>query len=167
MTSHVCITPSLRIGHAGCQLARGGGGAAALGRRTHAAVGHGPVHRPHPLSLGLPVRRGPRAGDRQPDHGGLPPRQLLEEVSAYEAAGLPVRRPNSMNRYGLILEDLGLAPWISSLVGQCRGLCGRQGPALTGMHGGGARSPTMSRRWRQPCTQTTAPHRPWTATTAS
>ena len=31
---------------------------------------------------------------------------LLEEVENYEASGMPVQRPNSMNNYGLILNQV-------------------------------------------------------------
>ncbi len=41
---------------------------------------------------------------------------LLAELDAYDASGLPTTRPNSMNRYGLILNDIGLEPLIDSLV---------------------------------------------------
>ena len=40
----------------------------------------------------------------------------MEELRQYEASGLPVRRPNSMNRYGLILEDLGFSDLVDDLV---------------------------------------------------
>ena len=33
---------------------------------------------------------------------------LLEELRHYEASGIPLRRPNGMNRYGAILDQLGL-----------------------------------------------------------
>jgi len=35
---------------------------------------------------------------------------FLEEVDNYFATGLPVRRPNSMNNYGLIVNEIGLRP---------------------------------------------------------
>jgi hypothetical protein len=45
--------------------------------------------------------------------------RLLAELSHYEAKaaslGLPVRRPNSMNNYGVIVNDIGFAPLITSL----------------------------------------------------
>jgi len=34
--------------------------------------------------------------------------QLVEEATAYEASGLPVARPNSMNNYGTILNSIGM-----------------------------------------------------------
>jgi hypothetical protein len=33
---------------------------------------------------------------------------LLEELEHWEASGIPLRRPNGMNRYGAIMDDLGL-----------------------------------------------------------
>ena len=33
---------------------------------------------------------------------------LLEELRHYESSGIPLRRPNGMNRYGAVLKDLGL-----------------------------------------------------------
>eukprot|EP01051_Picozoa_sp_SAG22_P012240 SAG22_NODE_1252_length_5005_cov_1.761313_6_plen_137_part_00 len=33
---------------------------------------------------------------------------LLEEIDAYMQSGLPLRRPNSMNNYGLIVNEIGL-----------------------------------------------------------
>jgi hypothetical protein len=33
---------------------------------------------------------------------------LLDEVEHYADSGLPVRRPNSMNNYGLIVNEIGL-----------------------------------------------------------
>lgn len=36
--------------------------------------------------------------------------KLVEEVESYEASGLPVSRPNSMNNFGLILDVIGLRP---------------------------------------------------------
>lgn len=33
---------------------------------------------------------------------------LLEELEHHEASGIPLRRPNGMNRYGAILDELGL-----------------------------------------------------------
>ena len=33
---------------------------------------------------------------------------LLEEVANYKSTGLPAPRPNSMNNYGLIVNDIGL-----------------------------------------------------------
>ena len=35
---------------------------------------------------------------------------FLEELEHYEASGIPLRRPNGMNRYGVILSDVGFAP---------------------------------------------------------
>ena len=40
---------------------------------------------------------------------------LLGEVAHYQASGLPVRRPNSMNNYGLILNSIGLEPLVDVL----------------------------------------------------
>jgi len=40
-------------------------------------------------------------------------RALLDEVDNYFDTGLPVRRPNSMNNYGLIVNEIGMRPAIT------------------------------------------------------
>lgn len=40
---------------------------------------------------------------------------LLEEVDAFEASGCALTRPNSMNVYGLILDDIGLRAVLAEL----------------------------------------------------
>lgn len=40
---------------------------------------------------------------------------LLEESSRFDTSGLPRSRPNSMNRYGLVLDDVGLLPFFAML----------------------------------------------------
>lgn len=40
---------------------------------------------------------------------------LLGESADYEASGLPVARPNSMNNYGLVLDSAGLEPLVAVL----------------------------------------------------
>merc|ERR1712194_212468 len=40
---------------------------------------------------------------------------LLEEIFNFYGTGLPARRPNSMNNYGIILSDIGLEPFINKL----------------------------------------------------
>jgi len=44
-------------------------------------------------------------------------RLLLEELMGFYASGLPAKRPNSMNNYGIILSDIGLEPFADSLQG--------------------------------------------------
>jgi hypothetical protein len=39
--------------------------------------------------------------------------RFLEETDNYLASGLPIRRPNSMNNYGLIVNEIGLEPSIT------------------------------------------------------
>jgi len=39
---------------------------------------------------------------------------FLEEADSYYASGLPVRRPNSMNNYGIIVNAIGMQPMISA-----------------------------------------------------
>jgi hypothetical protein len=34
--------------------------------------------------------------------------ELLDEIDSFEASGLPVMRPNSMNNYGVILSEIGM-----------------------------------------------------------
>mmetsp|Transcript_80489 Transcript_80489/g.167711 ORF Transcript_80489/g.167711 Transcript_80489/m.167711 type:complete len:385 (+) Transcript_80489:697-1851(+) len=41
---------------------------------------------------------------------------LVEEIFNFYASGLPARRPNSMNNYGIILNEIGLEPMIDELV---------------------------------------------------
>ena len=43
-------------------------------------------------------------------------RELLAELRHREASGVPMRRPNGMNRYGAILEDIGLGPALHGLI---------------------------------------------------
>ena len=42
-------------------------------------------------------------------------RTFLSEVDNYDASGLPVRRPNSMNMYGLIVNEIGMREAITEL----------------------------------------------------
>ena len=40
---------------------------------------------------------------------------LIEEVENFRESGLEARRPNSMNEYGLILNDIGLRPSLDAI----------------------------------------------------
>eukprot|EP00928_Gymnodinium_smaydae_P000976 TRINITY_DN10365_c0_g1_i1.p1 TRINITY_DN10365_c0_g1~~TRINITY_DN10365_c0_g1_i1.p1 ORF type:complete len:360 (+),score=62.33 TRINITY_DN10365_c0_g1_i1:298-1377(+) len=40
---------------------------------------------------------------------------LVEEIFGFYASGLPARRPNSMNNYGIVLNDIGLEPLMERL----------------------------------------------------
>lgn len=40
---------------------------------------------------------------------------LLEEFFSFHGTGLPARRPNSMNNYGIILDEIGLEPFVEGL----------------------------------------------------
>ena len=42
-------------------------------------------------------------------------RMMLDEVEHFSRSGLPSSRPNSMNNYGVILDDLGLSPMLAEL----------------------------------------------------
>ena len=42
-------------------------------------------------------------------------RTLIEEVAHFGDSGLSARRPNSMNNYGVVLNDVGLQPALSAL----------------------------------------------------
>ncbi|KAH8070366.1 procollagen-lysine 5-dioxygenase [Aureococcus anophagefferens] len=42
-------------------------------------------------------------------------RDFLQEVDGYMDSGLPIRRPNSMNNYGLIVNEIGMLNVISEL----------------------------------------------------
>ena len=41
---------------------------------------------------------------------------LLDEADGYNASGLPTSRPNSMNKYGLVLNEIGLEGLFDSLL---------------------------------------------------
>jgi len=41
--------------------------------------------------------------------------KLVEEIFNFYASGLPARRPNSMNNYGIILNEIGLEPFIDQI----------------------------------------------------
>jgi hypothetical protein len=43
---------------------------------------------------------------------------LREELEHHEGSGIPLRRPNGMNRYGAILSDLGLSDMMDRLVAE-------------------------------------------------
>jgi len=40
---------------------------------------------------------------------------LIEEIENFEHSGLPVMRPNSMNNYGVILDEIGFTPFLNEL----------------------------------------------------
>lgn len=42
-------------------------------------------------------------------------RMLIEEVDHFSSSGLPARRPNSMNNYGIILNEIGWRPMVDIL----------------------------------------------------
>eukprot|EP00191_Tetraselmis_sp_GSL018_P013208 CAMPEP_0177578138 /NCGR_PEP_ID=MMETSP0419_2-20121207/175_1 /TAXON_ID=582737 /ORGANISM="Tetraselmis sp., Strain GSL018" /LENGTH=336 /DNA_ID=CAMNT_0019066535 /DNA_START=114 /DNA_END=1125 /DNA_ORIENTATION=+ len=42
-------------------------------------------------------------------------KMFLEEIDNYYASGLPIRRPNSMNNYGLIVNEIGLSDTMTIL----------------------------------------------------
>jgi len=41
--------------------------------------------------------------------------RFLEELDNYKSTGLPIRRPNSMNNYGVIVNEIGMQGMLSSL----------------------------------------------------
>jgi hypothetical protein len=41
--------------------------------------------------------------------------KFSEEIDSYYASGLPVRRPNSMNNYGVIVTEIGMSPMVDAL----------------------------------------------------
>ena len=55
---------------------------------------------------------------------------LLEELEHHEASGIPLRRPNGMNRYGAILDELGLEASLAYLSGGAAGKAGVGGGGL-------------------------------------
>ena len=48
----------------------------------------------------------------------FPWQQLIDELDAIAASGIPVQRPNSMNNYGVILNLVGLQPHYTRLQNQ-------------------------------------------------
>jgi len=46
-------------------------------------------------------------------------RELIEEIDNFENAGLPISRPNSMNNYGVILDEIGFTPFLADLRDKC------------------------------------------------
>ena len=64
---------------------------------------------------------------------------VLDELENYERSGLPVNRPNSMNNYGVIVNQIGMRPLIDDLQRKCIGPLARllfpvQGSKLTSHH---------------------------------
>ena len=55
---------------------------------------------------------------------------LCEELRAFRASGLPAGQPNSMNRYGTLLDELGMSPhFLEPLMTEwLRPLCQALGP---------------------------------------
>mmetsp|Transcript_109499 Transcript_109499/g.316554 ORF Transcript_109499/g.316554 Transcript_109499/m.316554 type:complete len:577 (-) Transcript_109499:83-1813(-) len=64
--------------------------------------------------------------------------RFVEEIFNFYASGLPAKRPNSMNNYGIILNEIGLEPFIDELqrmlqpLGEC--LWPNPGSAWDGHH---------------------------------
>ena len=58
-------------------------------------------------------------------------KMLVEEVDGYNASGLPTSRPNSMNKYGLVLNEIGMAGWSKSPSWWCHGWPPRAPPAAS------------------------------------
>src|SRR5690606_12881833 len=55
----------------------------------------------------------------------LPPscRELVEEIELFEQSGLPIMRPNSMNNYGVVLDELNFGPFFDSLRSYLQPMC--------------------------------------------
>ena len=43
-------------------------------------------------------------------------KDMVEELDAFNASGLPARRPNSMNNYGVVVNEIGMEPALDKLV---------------------------------------------------
>jgi len=43
-------------------------------------------------------------------------KMFIEEIKHFQGSGLPVTRPNSMNRYGLVLDEIGFSPMLNNLL---------------------------------------------------
>ena len=61
---------------------------------------------------------------------------LIAEVDAFEATKLPCRRPNTMNKLGLVVNDIGLEPILSDILESlvdpiCQALYGEDAPMIT------------------------------------
>jgi hypothetical protein len=41
---------------------------------------------------------------------------LIEEIENFEDSGLPIIRPNTMNNYGVIIDEMGMKPFIDGLL---------------------------------------------------
>ena len=48
--------------------------------------------------------------------------RLCDEIEHFGKSGLPARRPNSMNRYGLILNEIGMRPSLDALQAAVAGI---------------------------------------------
>mmetsp|Transcript_15584 Transcript_15584/g.45007 ORF Transcript_15584/g.45007 Transcript_15584/m.45007 type:complete len:489 (-) Transcript_15584:12-1478(-) len=61
---------------------------------------------------------------------------LIAEVDAFEATKLPCRRPNTMNKLGLVVNDIGLEPILTDILESlmdpiCQILYGEDAPIIT------------------------------------
>ena len=45
--------------------------------------------------------------------------QFNQEIANFYASGLPARRPNSMNNYGIIVNEIGMRPMITAFQQEC------------------------------------------------
>ncbi|CAE7358438.1 ICU11 [Symbiodinium natans] len=62
-------------------------------------------------------------------------KDVLEELDRINSAGIPTRRPNGMNRYGVILDQVGFEEALNGLVGAyIKPLGGMLFPELVGDH---------------------------------
>jgi hypothetical protein len=41
---------------------------------------------------------------------------LLDEIAHYDQSGLPIVRPNSMNNYGVVLDEMGMYQWLDAVM---------------------------------------------------
>eukprot|EP01116_Phalansterium_solitarium_P006333 TRINITY_DN18633_c0_g1_i1.p1 TRINITY_DN18633_c0_g1~~TRINITY_DN18633_c0_g1_i1.p1 ORF type:complete len:424 (+),score=117.56 TRINITY_DN18633_c0_g1_i1:113-1273(+) len=57
-------------------------------------------------------------------------RQLLEEIENFSYSGLPVMRPNTMNNYGVVLDEMGLGPLMDAVRVRLRPLLAALYPTL-------------------------------------
>ena len=64
-----------------------------------------------------------------------PKAQRPAQVECYSGTGLPVARPNSMNKYGLVLNEIGMEPLFDHLQRKVTGrLSTHTAPLLTTYH---------------------------------
>jgi len=64
--------------------------------------------------------------------------ELIQEVEHFEHSGMPIMRPNTMNNYGVILDEIGFEPFFQRLLDYVKPIAtlfyGRMGATLDSHH---------------------------------